>query len=125
MSLAQMLDDEHLQSAEDMLNEIRCSSETWRSEFLAEVTEAGRELYRAALYDNDRLWTECKDLYGQGQGYRNRVAERIQEWFEDQEHNDFLDTVEQRVRLAWNKRVIQPLCLLCAPAKVGLVVNVS
>jgi hypothetical protein len=86
----------------------------WQAEFLGEVTEAGREIFRAALYDHDYLWNQCEQLYGQGVVYRNAVAGKIQDWCESRQ--DLLSLIEERVWKAWDQHVIGPLRRLAAQA---------
>src|SRR5262249_36762744 len=112
--LAQMLKDDNLVLAKDLLNEIIRSSGVWQTEFLAEVMEAGREIFRAALYDDDYLWNQCEQLYGQGISYRNEVAGKIQEWCESRQ--DLLNIIEERVGKAWDQHVIDPLQRLAVQA---------
>lgn len=81
----------------------------WRSEFLAEVTGAGREIYRATLYGDDYLW-------GEGLGYRNEVARRMQDWCEASERQTLVDSLENRVNKAWNEHIVDRLHKLSEPS---------
>ena len=63
----------------------------------------------------DNLWEACEDLYGRGRGYRNKVASKLESWFEDQD--ELQQEVERRVHRAWEKFVLKPL----REAAVGMV----
>lgn len=111
--IKQMIGDEQLEPAHSFLSELRLSSEDWRSRFLAHVTTAGRELLRAALYEDNDIWAECEQEYGTGPGYRDAIRQRLREWFEDEDRADILMEVEERTRNAWENEVLRPLSELC------------
>lgn len=117
--LAQMEGDEHLAQAADFIAEIGRSSTVWQSEFLAELSVAGREIYRATLYDDDLFWGKCQDLWGQGIGYRNEVADKIQEWCEASNQQTLVTAIEDRVNNAWNERIVDRLRLLSDSSPVN------
>ena len=47
--------------------------------------------------------------YGKGAGYRNRVTERLREWFEAQPQTHLHENLEAKVQRAWIDKVIGPL----------------
>jgi hypothetical protein len=109
--LSNMLGDEKLEPARDYLNEIRRTIPSWREEFLKDATASGREIFRAELFLDDSVWNECVEYWGDGKGYRNRVAKRLSEWFHSHEH--LQATIEKRLQTAWRKTFITPLATLC------------
>lgn len=115
--VTQMLLDPELEAAQDLLTQIKDSSEVWITEFLTEARNLGREIYRSALYDDDVIWEECTDLYGQGYGYRSRVTEKIREWCEEHRRRPLVATIDDHLCQAWEAKVIGRLRQLVAPSK--------
>jgi hypothetical protein len=48
---------------------------------LAKMHTAGVALYSDALNNATAMWLECEGEWGQGWGYRQRVADHNREWF--------------------------------------------
>ena len=109
--LGNMLGDQELEPAKDYLNELRRTVPTWRERFLNEATVSGREIFRAELFVDETVWSDCIRFWGQGGGYKDRVARRLQEWCEAHPH--LAQTTEKRVQSAWREGFLQPLALLC------------
>lgn len=109
--LGNMLGDLELEPAKDYLNELRRTVPTWRERFLNEATVSGREIFRAELFVDETVWSDCVKFWGQGGGYRDRVARRLQEWCETHPH--LAQTTEKRVQSAWREGFLQPLAILC------------
>ena len=112
--LNNMLGDTELEPARDYLNELRRNIPTWRERFLNEATISGREIFRAELFVDESVWSECVSYWGQGGGYRNRIANRLKEWCEDRPH--LAEATERRIQSAWRDCFLQPLALLCDAA---------
>ena len=108
-------DKEELEPARDYLNELRRNIPTWRQRFLNEATVSGREIFRAELFVDDSVWSECVSYWGQtkalGGAYRNRIANRLKEWCEAHPH--LAEATERRIQSAWRDCFLQPLALLC------------
>jgi transcriptional regulator with XRE-family HTH domain len=109
--LANMLGDDKLEPARDHLNELRRTVPLWKESFLKDATVSGREIFRAELYTDDKVWDECVDYWGTGSGYRDRVAGRLEEWCDA--HGDLQAAVEKRVQTAWRESFLVPLATLC------------
>ena len=112
--VTQTLLDPELEAAQDLLMQIRDSSEVWITEFLTEARNLGREIYRSTLYDDDVVWDECTDLYGKGGGYRDRVTEKIQQWCEEPQRRPLAATIDGHLSQAWEAKVIGRLRQLVA-----------
>jgi transcriptional regulator with XRE-family HTH domain len=109
--LTNMLGDQTLEPARDYLNEIRRTIPTWREDFLKDGTASGREIFRAELFLDDGVWADCVGYWGRGSGYRDRVAYRLEEWFDS--HGHLQAAIEKRVQAAWRKAFLTPLATLC------------
>lgn len=111
VSLGIMLGETDLDPAKDYLNELRHAVPTWRERFLNEATVSGREIFRAELFVDETVWSDCVRLWKTGSGYRDRVASRLQAWCEAHPHLAL--TTEKRVQSAWRDGFLQPLAMLC------------
>lgn len=112
--LNNMLGDTELEPACDYLNELRRNIPTWRERFLNEATVSGREIFRAELFVDESVWSECVSYWGQGGGYRNRIANRLKEWCEAHPH--LAEATERHIQSAWRDCFLRPLALLCDAA---------
>ena len=52
-------------------------------------------------WDQD-LWAKSDQEWGQGQGYRDRVAAHHKTWFEDDGAPDFRESLMQLIQQAWD-----------------------
>jgi hypothetical protein len=109
--LENMIGDDTLTPAHDYLNELKRAAELWKDRFLADATAFGREIFRAALFTNDKLWDECAYWWGMGISFRERVARQVREWCES--HNELHTAVEKRVQQAWRDCFLAALAKLC------------
>ncbi|MBV6498727.1 MAG: hypothetical protein CJBNEKGG_00955 [Prosthecobacter sp.] len=109
--LENMLGDVDLQPAHDYLNELRRNIPTWRERCLNDATASGREIFRAELFADEPVWSECVSYWGQGGGYRNRIANRLKTWCEA--NQQLAEAVEKRIQSAWRNCFLQPLAVLC------------
>jgi transcriptional regulator with XRE-family HTH domain len=83
--------------------------EDWRQEFLTRALSMGRNTYKPHLEDDDNLWAELVQLYGQGSGYRDRIADRVERWFEGVELNAVRSKIDNRLEKAWRELVLDNL----------------
>ncbi len=113
--LNNMLGDTELEPARDYLNELRRNIPTWRERFLNEATVSGREIFRAELFVDESVWSECVGYWGQtkalGGTYRNHIANRLKEWCESHPH--LAEATERHIQSAWRECFLKPLALLC------------
>lgn len=108
--LENMLGDDQLTAARDFLNELRRTAPGWRENFLKIAMLSGREVYRAELFTDDLVWDQCDSFWGGGGGYRDRVAQQLESWF--QSHSHLESTVEKQVQHAWRESFLMPLAAL-------------
>ena len=109
--LRNMLGDDSLSPARDYVGELLRNIPVWKERFLGQATSAGREHFKAVMWQDDGLWDECVGFWGQGAGYRNRVASHLRVWCEAQ--SSVHDLVEKRVQESWRGCFVSPLADLC------------
>jgi transcriptional regulator with XRE-family HTH domain len=112
--LSNMGGDDKLSPACDYLGELARNAAGWRDKFLAEATSAGREMFRARLFVDDKLWGDCAGRWGAGTGaFRNSVAEDVRNWCEDSKNQCLHETAEKQVQRTWQECFVQHLAKLC------------
>lgn len=104
-----MLGDDDLSPAHRFLKQLLSAVDNWRDSFLEAVRRSGEFTYRPQLESSDELWSACEDLYGRGLPYRVEVANKVQEWFENDERDHLHTQLESRVDEAWQLQVLEPL----------------
>jgi len=104
-----MLGDDDFDSMYGFLRELQKNVEEWRRDFVERAREIGEESFRPDLVDDAEFWAGCEDRWGRGAGYRDDVADLVEEWFESTEHERLHYSAERRIRSAWNEHVIDPL----------------
>src|SRR5207237_3607570 len=95
----------------DYLNEIRRTVPVWKEQFLKDATASGREIYRAELFLDDKVWDECVEEWGRGSGYLTRVARHLEHWCDS--HEGLQAAVEKRLQSAWTQAFLLALATLC------------
>jgi len=83
--------------------------EDWRQEFLTRALSIGRNTYKPFFEDDDDLWKELIDFYGQGSGYRDKIADRVERWFEASELDAVRSAIDARLEKAWKELVLNKL----------------
>lgn len=83
--------------------------EDWRQEFLTRALSIGRNTYKPSFESDDGLWEELVQFYGQGQGYRDKIADRVERWFEGPELDAVRAKIDSRLEKAWKELVLNNL----------------
>lgn len=104
--LAVMKADEGLALAARTVEQIGRSAVQSRTTFLEAVQRAGMEVYREPLA-NAGVWINCANEWGRGPGFKLRVADELEEWFEAQ--TEPKDTLEEITNTLWDQLVLAPL----------------
>lgn len=98
--------DKDLVIASRTIDQIGKSAAASRMAFLEAVQRAGMEVYHKPL-TNAVFWAQCAREWGAGPGFTQRVANRLQDWFE--RHGEFKDRLEAMVSSLWESNVLAPL----------------
>lgn len=72
----------------------------------------GRNAYEGTLKGDDIFWTEQKSEWGQGSGYKNRIAQGTEGWFHNHSPASREAQIQQRVMHDWNEIITQVESLL-------------
>ena len=107
--VANMLGDDDFDSMHEFLHELKENVEEWRQHFVERARAISGEAFRPELVDDAKFWAECEHRWGQGAGYRDDVADMIEEWFELTERADLHSSAERKVKSAWQEHVIKSL----------------
>jgi transcriptional regulator with XRE-family HTH domain len=104
-----MLGDEGLQPTHRFLDALKPSIEGWNEEFLASVRNIATEVFRPSLDADSGFWEACENEWGQGGGYRQRVRERVRDWFEEPDRQRIHNTLNKRIKKEWKASFVRPL----------------
>jgi hypothetical protein len=117
--LASQFDDVGpVRSAIDALGE---DIEGARQDFLRQVQDfANRNLTSYFEEEADpELWERIVGEWGRGGGYRGRISVRFDEWFEDDELSNRIESIKEQMDELWLKTVVHRLETARAEARSG------
>jgi transcriptional regulator with XRE-family HTH domain len=98
--------DPGLSLAEKTIDQIGKSALLSKAAFLEGVQRAGMEVYRQPLTQSP-VWAQCAAEWGQGPGFKMRVANQLDQWFDQ---NALLkEKLEEITGGFWEQQVISPL----------------
>jgi transcriptional regulator with XRE-family HTH domain len=99
-----------LPEVKGLLETLREDLADWRQEFLARALNIGRNTFKPYLDGSVEFWSNLGARYGQGKGYRDDIAEMVNDWFESTPPLDEArKRVDARLADAWNELVIARL----------------
>jgi hypothetical protein len=101
--------DGDLQIANRSIDQIAALATTGRASFLDSTQTAAVEVYREPLVQAP-VWSACAGEWGRGPGFKHRVAEHLEKWFNAQ--NKLKTTLEDVVENLWERSVIGSLLRL-------------
>jgi transcriptional regulator with XRE-family HTH domain len=101
--------DDGLALADRSINQIAASAIESKRAFLEAVSRGGVEVYRDPL-SQAAVWSSCSSQWGKGQGFKTRVADLLENWFE--EKSDLKENLEYLVNGLWERTVIAPMLQL-------------
>lgn len=76
---------------------------SWRLKYLDEVGRRAQEIFRAVLYPDHPTWASCLAYWGQGKGFRDKVADSVQAWLKDNNHEWIQEAVEGIIIKDWRE----------------------
>ncbi len=68
-----------------------------------DIQKVGQEVFRQTLYDSEKLWSELQDQWGRGPGYKVRVSDGTEKWFENEKINRLNAIIHKRVAGMWKE----------------------
>lgn len=105
--------DKDLRDASRTIEQIGKSAAASRVAFLEAVQRAGMEVYHEPL-SKSAVWAECASQWGMGPGFKLRVAQKLEAWFESRA--DLKDRLEGMINSLWEATVLAPLMRLANEA---------
>ncbi|MBF2759018.1 MAG: helix-turn-helix transcriptional regulator [Ectothiorhodospiraceae bacterium AqS1] len=105
--------DKGLELANRSIKQIAASAAASRKAFLEEVQRGAVDVYEEPL-SQASVWSDCASEWGRGSGFRERVANHLDDWFS--EKTDLKDRLERKINKSWDKVVIEPLKMLSQEA---------
>jgi hypothetical protein len=101
--------DKGLSLAKRTIDQIAKGAAASKRAFIDAAQLAGVEVYREPLTQAP-VWAPCAAEWGQGPGFKMRVAARLERWFISE--NDLKEKLEDIVNKLWEQTVILPLLRL-------------
>lgn len=98
--------DADLRLALKTIEQIAVSAKSARASFLEAAQRAAIEVYREPL-TQAAVWQVCAGEWGQGSGFKHRVADHLEKWFGGQ--SKLKDTLEEVLESLWEHSVIRSL----------------
>lgn len=105
-TLKALKEDKDLAIATRTIDQIGTGATASRTAFLEAVLRAGMEIYHEPL-TSAPVWAECAAEWGAGPGFKMRVAQKLEQWFESRA--DLKDRLETTVNSLWETTVLAPL----------------
>lgn len=101
--------DEDLALAIRSIDQIEASAVGSKKAYLESVQRGGVEVYREPLSQSS-VWSSCAAEWGQGPGFKMRVASHLKDWFASEA--ELKETLEVMINGLWEQTVIAPLMRL-------------
>jgi hypothetical protein len=101
--------DVDLRIASRSIDQIAVLATAGRASFLDAALTAAVEVYREPL-TQDHVWSTCAGEWGKGLGFKHRVADHLEKWFDS--HDKLKITLEEVIEKLWDQSVIGSLARL-------------
>jgi transcriptional regulator with XRE-family HTH domain len=101
--------DSGLALAAKTIDQVGKSAAASKAAFIEGVQRAGMEVYREPLTQSP-VWSQCASEWGQGPGFKVRVASHLERWFDG--NAPLKDKLEDIANGFWEQMVISPLLRL-------------
>ncbi len=96
-----MAADPQFTEASDLIQQSRRVLESAFEDLLRKAQLMGLTVFTDALKLDPSLWSNCESEWGQGPGYRDRVADRNQQWFNAESRRDLEQELWEVVTREW------------------------
>lgn len=90
-----------LHYSRQFLRQLRHRVETRVGEIYELVADLGRKVYEESLKNDGRLWLELQNEWGRGPGYKQRIANGTQDWFNEKSLERKEELVTQNLQEYW------------------------
>ena len=95
------------ETARGFLQQLLEDMTAWESDLVEAARHFAGAVYEPKLRAAALLWRECESFYGRGLPYRERVANKIEGWFD--EHRALEEDLNSNFQLAWQQSIIEPI----------------
>ena len=96
-----MEENREFAEAKDLIQQSQRVLESAFEELLRMVQLKGRTAFKEALKHDPTLWVQCESEWGRGSGYRDRVAEWNEQWFNAPEQQEVEHELFELINRAW------------------------
>jgi hypothetical protein len=94
-------------SARSFLKELLADVSKWESDYVNAARHHAVATYESELVAATNVWNDCENHYGQGGGFRDDVASKLETWFDD--NDELRQKLDRQLRKAWRTTIIEPL----------------
>ena len=108
-----LLQDQELEPAFGLVRQARRILEDGTDSLLLQSERLGERIYIQHLEPDSAFWWRCDGEWGQGYGYRDRVAQHHRNWFSDNDQ-DFQAMVQELVEREW-RQILERLAAILDP----------
>ena len=103
--LGNMLEQAELKPAHSLIKQIKHTTEKRLDILYEQVFTKGRSIYESSLKGDRVLWQQLYGEWGQGSGYKGRIADNTQEWFHSEHYPTFERQVSEKAAEAWQRYI--------------------
>jgi transcriptional regulator with XRE-family HTH domain len=96
-----LLNNDEYEDAHDLVRQTIRALENGFDALIRKTQLVGQSIYADEMRPDLDFWRSCHREWGQGRGYRERVAQRNERWFEDPGHDDGDARVIETVTSEW------------------------
>lgn len=105
--LNNMLEQAELKPAHSLIKQIKHTSEKRLGDLYEQVFAKGRSVYEDSLKKDRTLWHQLYAEWGQGSGYKDRIADGSQNWFHSKHYPKFERQVSGKAIDAWQRYITE------------------
>ncbi|KAB8125130.1 XRE family transcriptional regulator [Komagataeibacter medellinensis] len=107
-----ILNDPEFADAHDLVRQTVRALSSCFDALIRKTQLVGQSVYADEMRADAEFWRACYREWGRGRGYRERVAKRNEEWFDDTEHDDSDIRVIETIAAEWSAGVASVEALL-------------
>lgn len=102
-----MLSQNDLQPAYALLKQLKFTTEKYLDEIYQHVYAKGRAVYENELKSDSQLWNDLYDHWGNGPGYKGRIAKDSDKWFQAKQYVNYEQEVTNKAVEGWSKYITE------------------
>ena len=100
-----MLSQNELQPAYALLKQLKHTTEKRLGDMYQHVFAKGRAVYETELHSDTELWNNLAREWGAGFGYKDRIGQSSQQWFQHKKYPNFEIQVTTQAKDQWHRYV--------------------